>query len=421
MPFTPKLDWQYDDIVDAAAINRWEQGILNATIDTLTTTNIGNAYSITPATPITSYVVGKTFRIAINASSSNSATLNVSALGAIPIRKVNGESVKLLVLGGIYTVTYSSANTFIIQDASYETEFLTTTNSGNDYSLYCNPGSVPVSGIPYRLMINASSTGNTRLRLNTGTYYNILTLNGERVTRLFVNSVYTLIFNGTNFILQGNTESDSPLRASVTYHVGKSGNDSNSGTTVNSQFLTIAKAVSMIPKHLINTTVIIMIGSGDFSSENLILEGYYGYCNVGSNIDEVLTSSGILIYGSGPTTIIGKTNVSNCTIIVTMEQIKSNECIVYNSHNVNFYNVAAFNTEAGFDFINSNGFVFSCDANSLNIVVRSRYNSFVLLMGGSGSSNIVVAWASLGGTICYTNVTIAGAAQQYTEIGGLIY
>lgn len=77
----------------------------------------------------------------------------------------------------------------------------TTTNTGNAYSLDYSASLVTGLGISFKC--NADSTGAVTLNVNgTGTK-SILRGNGTAVSNLKANSIYTLRYNGTNFILQG--------------------------------------------------------------------------------------------------------------------------------------------------------------------------------------------------------------------------
>lgn len=81
-----------------------------------TTTNIGNDYSITLDPIPTEYKNGMGLILTINADSTGDATINVNGLGAIPIKKSNGNPVNNLKTNGVYTLRYSSVQSaFILQ------------------------------------------------------------------------------------------------------------------------------------------------------------------------------------------------------------------------------------------------------------------------------------------------------------------
>lgn len=84
--------------------------------------------------------------------------------------------------------------------------FGTTTNSGNAYSVTVNPTPVAlVAGLRITVKINAANTGAATINVNGLGAKSILKANGNAVTSgsLKANSVYTLVYNGSAFILQG--------------------------------------------------------------------------------------------------------------------------------------------------------------------------------------------------------------------------
>lgn len=85
-----------------------------------TSTNTGNAYSVTLDPAPTSYVNHMGIILTINADSTGASTLNVNGLGAKKILKANGSAVTNLKANGIYTVRYNpsadgGSGAFILQ------------------------------------------------------------------------------------------------------------------------------------------------------------------------------------------------------------------------------------------------------------------------------------------------------------------
>lgn len=78
------------------------------------TTGSANAYEVTLNPAPTAYEDGFGIVVAIHADSTGAATLNVNGLGAIPIKKANGNNVTNLKANGVYTLRYSAGN-FILQ------------------------------------------------------------------------------------------------------------------------------------------------------------------------------------------------------------------------------------------------------------------------------------------------------------------
>lgn len=101
-----------------------------------TTTNSGNDYSITLNPTPTSYKDGMGVKVKINADSTDSSTLNVNGLGAIPLKNESGEDIKDLKENGIYVFTYNSTTSnFMLQGrgggaSSVDTALLITATNG---------------------------------------------------------------------------------------------------------------------------------------------------------------------------------------------------------------------------------------------------------------------------------------------------
>jgi hypothetical protein len=83
----------------------------------------------------------------------------------------------------------------------------TTSNNGNIYTI--NASSITssnlIDGFPLCLKINADSTGTTSIKINSLTAILLKKANGQAITNLKANGIYTFRYNATtgNFILQG--------------------------------------------------------------------------------------------------------------------------------------------------------------------------------------------------------------------------
>lgn len=96
--------------------------------------------------------------------------------------------------------------------------YAATTNSGNDYSITLDPvPSAYYNGMTIRAKINADNTGAATINCNTLGAKTIKKPNGLDVTtgNLKTNSVYTMVYNGTNFISQGSDSSGDATAADV--------------------------------------------------------------------------------------------------------------------------------------------------------------------------------------------------------------
>lgn len=79
-----------------------------------TTTNNGNDYTVTLNPVPTAYVNAMGLIITVNVDSTGPVTINVNGLGAIPVKKADGSSMKSFKKDGVYTLRYSNS-AFIAQ------------------------------------------------------------------------------------------------------------------------------------------------------------------------------------------------------------------------------------------------------------------------------------------------------------------
>lgn len=79
-----------------------------------TTTNSSNDYAVTLDPSPTSYVNAMGLIITVNVDSTGPVTINVNGLGAIPVKKADGSSMKSFKKDGVYTLRYSNS-AFILQ------------------------------------------------------------------------------------------------------------------------------------------------------------------------------------------------------------------------------------------------------------------------------------------------------------------
>ncbi|OPG98995.1 hypothetical protein B2I21_07520 [Chryseobacterium mucoviscidosis] len=96
----------------------------------------------------------------------------------------------------------------------------TTTNSGNTYAVTLTPAPTSyVDGLRITIKINAANTGAVTINVNGLGAKSVLKSNGSAMTAngLRANSVYSLVYNGTNFILQGEGGGD-PIPGSQSYN-----------------------------------------------------------------------------------------------------------------------------------------------------------------------------------------------------------
>lgn len=119
-------------------------------------------------------------------------------------------------LGEVMAATRSAQATINNRDG-----YGTTTNNGNVYSVTLTPAPTAyVDGLRITIKINATNTGAVTIIVNGLGAKSVLKSNGNAITAnaLRANSVYSLVYNGTAFILQGEG-GDDPVHGTQTYNV----------------------------------------------------------------------------------------------------------------------------------------------------------------------------------------------------------
>jgi len=102
-------------------------------------------------------------------------------------------------------VTKQSLTTSANNDLTFNKDnYFTSTNSGNDYSITTGRSlSAITAGMEFKVKINADSSGNATLNIDTNGASNILKASGANVDNLKQDGIYTFVSDGTNFTLQG--------------------------------------------------------------------------------------------------------------------------------------------------------------------------------------------------------------------------
>ena len=87
------------------------------------------------------------------------------------------------------------------------TTIFTTTNSGNTYMITIEPGRITsytdLLGIPIKIKFNVDSTGAVSIKPNDLATKTLKKANGVSVVNVKANGIYTVVWSGVNFILQG--------------------------------------------------------------------------------------------------------------------------------------------------------------------------------------------------------------------------
>ena len=223
----------------------------------------------------------------------------------------------------------------------------------------------------------------------------------EASTRLISDTVLS-----TNLSTEVSSRIAETLTATKTYYVNKSGNDNNDGLTVGNGFLTFAKALSMLPKHL-QANVTIIIGAGTYF-EYMNLYDYWG-------------SGTFLIVGpvgAGSTCIFSGINTFACKCQLVLSDLKSISVNAYDCSDVNFGYMYPTN---GIVTVDSIGYINACVISNTSIAIDATRNSYITINGNSGNTNTVVLKAETGSTIVKNGaVGITGVTPESAITGGLI-
>lgn len=219
---------------------------------------------------------------------------------------------------------------------------------------------------------------------------------------------YIETLNSMIDILEAAILSSVPLTTNVSYYVAKTGNDSNAGT-IGSPFLTINKALSLLPKEFKNADATIHIASGTYA-EYLVLKGFYGYGN-------------LYIYGANSPSkpITQSLNVLSCSltsIVVSLIDPDGMNCS--DSLRVTYDTIKCDNRTLNFN--QSIGcYAMSCSFSGADPCIYANRGSEIIIGGNSGSGNGKVLESSYGSTIVKVGaVGITGTTAETVDLGGVI-
>lgn len=203
--------------------------------------------------------------------------------------------------------------------------------------------------------------------------------------------------NGENINITNNAKIKSMLNKNaeeLVYYVSTSGSDNNDGLSLEKPFLTIKKAISMIPDFIYDN-VTIYIGDGTYN-EDVVINCKHG-------------KAGINIIGNIniPTNVkINRNEIQNSTANILVKGItgisSDKTCFsVNNSTYVAFDNcVCTTQSDFGaFEFLMSKGIVRNCTMNNRFYAILSQYNSSVFTTNCTGINNSVVLKALNNGVI----------------------
>lgn len=202
----------------------------------------------------------------------------------------------------------------------------------------------------------------------------------------------------------------------LVYYVSKNGNDNNDGLSADKPFLTINKAISKIPNFIANN-ITINIADGTYNEE-INIEGKNG--------GSIITIKGNTSTPSNVT--INNARVRSCTCLVVIDGFKaittaktsfigSNSTYVDFSHCIS--NVSA--SIIGLQATMSNVILRNSEiSNKTSYGILSEYNSNLISIGNTGTTNNTALLATYGGTISKSGTQPSGTISESSINGGAI-
>lgn len=203
--------------------------------------------------------------------------------------------------------------------------------------------------------------------------------------------------------------------ANLTYFVATTGSDSNDGLTSGTAFLTIAKAISMIPQ-IVNHTVIINVAAGTYP-EAVLMFGFSGKGTITINGDTAVSTS----------YTVQRFSIQNNSIPITVRGFNANSTSVanfigaYNSYLIyNFCNSTQSAAVNGFD-LGLGGFyaISNCTVSNKAMGITAS-NCSVYSDNNSGSLNTVGLRATIVATIGKNGTQPSGTTAETQITGGVI-
>ena len=209
------------------------------------------------------------------------------------------------------------------------------------------------------------------------------------------------------------------LSTNTTYYVRKDGSDSNTGLADNAggAFLTMGKAISMIPQ-ILNATLNIYPDNGDYSAEGVLtVEGVHGTGK--------LSFSG---YTYDDTTTIGKIVFKNCHVTLEVENLTvattgGNSFTFDDCPSATLdYGYAPSGAGVGFYILNNSSVVCSyCEAASKTYGMKVDRYSYAYISGfTAGSTGSTVGIYAANYSYVYTDGSLAGTTPFIANYNSLI-
>jgi hypothetical protein len=215
---------------------------------------------------------------------------------------------------------------------------------------------------------------------------------------------------------------ETPLKTTgnLTFYVRADGNDGNDGTADDAAhaFKTIGRAISKIPQ-IVNHSVQINVGAGDYSSEVIVLSGFYGKGTIFIYADTALSTTRSIL----------RIEVSNCGMYI---RIIGFNCIATNFASVrvlacpwvylqyiNMVQAAPGQQGLGV-YYNSGVHITGCNISNKGNAIYAGQCSTVYSDNNTGGGNTTGLAPNQGATIVKNGTQPGATTPESATLGGLI-
>ena len=206
--------------------------------------------------------------------------------------------------------------------------------------------------------------------------------------------------------------------ANLTYYVATTGSDSNNGLAVGTPFLTIAKAISMIPQ-IVNHAVIVNLAVGTYN-ENILINGVFG--------NSAIAIQGATDLANSVNYKVDSLSINNCFANISVIGINfittTSPGIYCGCSTYCWIRFCTIDGAAAFDGLKaakgSATQIRECSISNKNQAITADEQARVFSYLNSGTGNTTVFMAAKAGEIVKSGVQPTGTTAESAITGGLI-